>query len=167
MNKIRFLIILLVLLFSCETEKNPCTDIGCDFICESGYVLDENDCQTCECVEYRERYIGQWEFIKYWNVTHPYDPTSGEKTWIGEISYGDNDSTLSIPNNPILEGCESTCFYEFQINILGEINEDNYDAGNFNYHFDGYITPDSLYYTSGSGSPFSSFIQTIYGKKLY
>ena len=167
MEKLLYLFIPLMF-FSCETEENPCNNIGCNLICESGYILDENDCQICECIEYREQYIGQWEFTKYWSVTHPYNPTSGEKIWVGEISYGSNDSTLLIPYNPILEGYESNCFcYEFQVNILGEINEDSYDADNFNYNFDGYITDDSLYYTSASGSPFSSSNQTIYGKKIY
>ena len=167
MQKLLYLFIPLIF-FCCENEDtNPCNNIGCNLICESGYVLDENGCQTCECVEYREQYIGQWEFTKYWSIAHPYKPNSGDVMWNGEVSYGDSDSTLLIPHGPIIEGYEQYFFcYEFQINILGEMNEDNYDADNFNYFFEGYINSDSLYYSSAEGSPFSSYSQTIYGKRI-
>ena len=69
-------------------------------------IIDENNCPTCECIEFREKYLGQWEFTKYWGVTHPYEPNSGDEIWIGEIFYGDSDSTLFIPHSPIIDGYE-------------------------------------------------------------
>jgi hypothetical protein len=141
-----FSFLLITLIISCEDEKNF---------------------QTSELIDYREQYIGQWEFIKYWSISHPFEPSSGEVIWNGEVYYGDSDSTLMIPNGPILEGSEQYCScYEFQVNVFGEINDDSFDAADFNYHFDGYITPDSIYYSAAGGSPFSSNSRTIYGKKI-
>ena len=147
MKKIFYLsYLLLILIISCE---------------------DDEICQTSELIDYREQYIGQWEFIKYWNISHPFAPSSGEEIWNGEVYYGDSDSTLLIPNGPILDEYNENCFcYEFEINISGEINEDTFDADNFDYHFDGYITPDSVYYATADGSPFSSYSQTVYGKRI-
>jgi hypothetical protein len=153
------------LLNSCENEHN-CDDILCDINCESGYILDENGCEICQCIDYRDQYIGEWEFNAYTSVSHPYDPSSSNLNWIGEITYGNNENTLLIPYGPILEGYKGNCFcYEFEINSFGEINDDTFDADNFNYYFDGYINPDSLYYTSMSGSPFSTTSRTVYGKR--
>ena len=150
-----------------QIENNPCGDILCELFCENGFVLDENGCETCACIDYRNQYVGEWEFNSYTSVSHPYEPSSSDQNWVGSITYGNTDSTLLIPHGPILEGYETYCFcYEFQINELGEINDDTYDADNFNYHFDGYINPDSLYYTSVKGSPFSTASQTVYGKKI-
>jgi len=164
--KIKIILITSFLILSCEQDaENPCNTI-CSLFCESGYVLDENGCETCQCIDYRDQYIGDWEFNSYTGVTHPYDPSSSEQNWIGEITYGNSDSTLFIPRSPIIEGSDYCFCYEFQINITGDINDDTYDADNFNYYFDGYINADSLYYTSVEGSPFSTTSQTIYGKKI-
>ena len=162
-KSIKIVLIFSFLFFSCNQGDSD--ELICDLICESGYVLDENN---CECVDFREQYIGQWEFTKYWNVTHPYDPNEGDQIWIGEITYGESDNTLFIPHGQIPELNEyEYCFcYEFEINPSGDINEDTYDADNFNYFFEGYINSDSLYYSSAEGSPFSSYSQTIYGRKI-
>ena len=164
----KLLLAMPLIFFCCETEDaNPCANLGCNLICESGYILDENGCQTCQCIDYRDQYIGDWEFNSYTAVSHPYDPSSSDQNWIGEITYGNSDSTLFIPHGPIIEGYDYCFCYEFQINIAGEINDDTYDANNFNYYFDGYINADSLYYSTVEGSPFSATSQTIYGSKIY
>ena len=157
----------LCILSACENQVGDCSAIGCTLFCPSGYIVDENGCETCQCIDYRDQYIGNWEFNSYTSVTHPYDPSSSDLNWIGEITYGNSESTLFIPHGPILEGYEENCFcYEFEINESGEINDDTYDANDFNYYFNGYITGDSLYYTAVGGSPFSSTSRTVYGKKL-
>lgn len=167
MNRNLIIILSIYLILGCENQIGDCSAIGCTLFCPSGYVIDENGCETCQCIDYRDQYIGEWEFNSYTSVSHPYDPSSSELNWIREISYGNNANTLLIPHGPILEGYEQSCFcYEFEIDELGEINGDTYDADNFNYYFDGYITPDSLYYTSVSGSPFSTSSRTVYGKKI-
>mgnify|MGYP001163716204 FL=1 len=162
-KSIKIVLFFSFIFISCNQDNSD--DLICDLICESGYVLDENN---CECVDFREQYIGQWEFTKYWSTTHPYDPNDGDSFWIGEITYGDSDNTLFIPHGQIPELNEyEYCFcYEFEINPSGDINEDTYDADNFNYFFEGYINSDSLYYSSAEGSPFSSYSQTIYGRKI-
>ncbi|MEC8537378.1 MAG: hypothetical protein VXY26_01110, partial [Bacteroidota bacterium] len=73
-----------------------------------------------------------------------------------------------IPHAQIPEINETNyCYcYEFEINQSGEINQNTYDANDFNYFFEGFISSDSLYYSSASGSPFSSYSQTIYGRKI-
>lgn len=165
MNKLIYVFIFIIsLLFFNGCQKG--NDFSCDLICESGYMLDENNDQICECADYREKYIGQWEFTKYWGVTHPYEPNSGDETWVGEITYGNTDSTLFIPNNPILEGSEYCFCYEFKVNLLGDFDDDSHDANSFNYYFDGSLTEDSLYYTGTEGSPFSTTSITVYGKKI-
>ena len=168
MKKLLLLFVQLIVLFACEVieeDVNACNTV-CSIFCQSGYVLDDNGCETCECVDYRDQYIGQWEFTKYMSVSHPYDSGSSDQNWIGEITNGSVDSTLFIPNNPILDGSNYCFCYEFQIMLSGEIKNDAYDADDFNYYFDGFITSDSLYFTSVAGSPFSTTSQTIYGKKL-
>ena len=159
-----FIIFLIFIFFipSCDIDDS---DMACELICESGFILDEIN---CECIDYREQYIGQWEFTKYWSTTHPYDPNDGDSFWIGEITYGDFDNTLYIPHAQIPEINETNyCYcYEFEINQSGEINQNTYDANDFNYFFEGFISSDSLYYSSASGSPFSSYSQTIYGRKI-
>lgn len=167
MKKIFFILITSCLIIvSCEqVEENPC-NTTCPIICESGYLLDANGCETCECIDYREQYTGQWEFTQYTSVSHPYDPISSDGNWVGEITNGSTDSTLFIPHDPILEGYNYCFCYEFQITTSGEINDNTYDADDFNYYFEGFINPDSLYYTSVEGSPFSTTSQTIYGKKI-
>lgn len=52
MKKLRFIAISLLFLIGCEKE-NACTNIGCNHVCENGYTIDENGCQTCECIEIR------------------------------------------------------------------------------------------------------------------
>lgn len=156
----------ILLIFSCIfISCNDASDLVCDIICEDGYVVDENN---CECIDYREQYIGQWEFTKNWSITHPYNPSQGDQAWIGEITFGDSNNTLFIPSSPVPpeDGNNYIYYYEFEINSSGQINQDTYDANDFNYHFDGYINSDSLYYSTGSGSPFSSYSQTIYGTKI-
>mgnify|MGYP001322339180 CR=1 FL=1 len=165
MKQIFFILIPFILLLISCSDEDFCNELACNLICESGYLLDDNNCPTCECVEYREQYIGQWEFTKNWNVTHPWEPSNGDLIWTGEITYGNSDSTLLIPYGPILDGYNSCFCYEFQINKLGEMINDSYDA-DFNYNFSGYITPDSIFYTTAEGSPFSSYSQTIYGTKI-
>lgn len=167
MNQKLIIIISLFTILGCENQVGDCSAIGCTIFCPSGYVIDENGCDTCQCIDYRDQYIGDWEFNSYTSVSHPYDPSSSELNWIREITYGNNANTLLIPHGPILEGYEQSCFcYEFEIDELGEINGDTYDADYFNYYFDGYITIDSLYYSTSSGSPFSSTSTTVYGKKI-
>ena len=181
-----------ILISSCETDDEAETIIGCTDSVAYNYNPDatEDDGNCCliegctdssafnynadacyddgSCLDdYRDQYIGEWEFNSYTSVSHPYDPSSSELNWIREITYGNNDNTLLIPHGPILEGYEENCFcYEFEINSSGEINDDTYDANDFNYYFNGYITGDSLYYTGVGGSPFSSTSRTVYGKKL-
>ena len=170
MNSPLYLYILSALFFfSCEQGIDDlCNELICDLFCESGYVLDENNCETCECIDYRDKYIGEWEFTKYWNVTHPYNPNEGDQIWVGEITYGDANNTLFVPHAQVPENNQyEYCYcYEFEINSLGEINQDSYDADNFNYFFEGYINNDSLYYSYSEGSPFSSTSVTIYGYKI-
>jgi hypothetical protein len=167
MNRNLIIIMSLFIILGCENQVGDCSAIGCTLFCPSGYIVDENGCETCQCIDYRDQYIGNWEFNSYTSVTHPYDPSSSDLNWIGEITYGNSESTLFIPHGPILEGYEENCFcYEFEINIEGEINDDTYDADNFNYYFDGYMNADSLYYSTTSGSPFSTTSRTVYGKKI-
>jgi len=163
MNKsIKILLFFSFYFIGCEQDNS--NDMSCDLICESGYVLNEN----CECIDFRNQYIGQWEFTKYWSTSHPYDPNDGDQFWIGEITFGDSNNTLFVPHSqvPELNEYEYCYCYEFEINPSGDINEDTYDADDFNYFFEGYINSDSLYYSSAEGSPFSSYSQTIYGRKI-
>ena len=95
-----FKVLLFFLFFNITCEQGNPDDFFCDLICESGYVLDENN---CECVDYRDQYIGQWEFTKYWSVSHPYDPNAGDEIWIGEIIYGSENNTLFVPHSQVPE----------------------------------------------------------------
>jgi len=134
-------------------------------ICEGTFILDDIN---CECIDYREQYIGQWEFTKYWAISHPYNPSEGVETWIGEITFGESNNTLFIPFSavPPVDENNYIYYYEFEINLSGQINQDTYDANDFNYFFEGYINSDSLYYSTASGSPFSSSQKTVYGIKI-
>ena len=64
MKKLRFIAIPILFLIGCEKD-NACTDIGCNYVCENGYIIDENGCQTCECIEIRSlRIPGNYHFKK-------------------------------------------------------------------------------------------------------
>lgn len=44
---------MLLCFVSCETKEDPCGDLVlCGMFCENGYLLDENNCELCECVIY-------------------------------------------------------------------------------------------------------------------
>ena len=36
---------------NCIEEVDPCEGVSCTLFCENGFVLDENGCETCECIE--------------------------------------------------------------------------------------------------------------------
>ncbi len=176
----KYALLILFVIVACEDNNNS----NCDLECADQFLLDEENCQcicnldcegelildenNCECYDYREQFIGQWQLTKYYAVTHPFDPSQGDLTWVGEVTLGENNNTLIVPRAPIPEDNPSGyCYcYEFEIDQSGLINENSYDADDFNYFFEGYITIDSLYYSSLSGSPFSSFSQTVYGFKI-
>ena len=149
----------------CEEEiipNNPCEQqLTCYLVCVDGYVLDENGCETCECIDYREKYIGLWQFIKYWGVTHPLEPNSGDTIWIGNINYGNQEDKIIIPYAPSVNSNDI-----FSVNVNGVLSEP--DSNPYNYFFEGYFyaNSDSLYYTGTGGSPFSTTSITIYGNKI-
>ena len=146
---------------SCIAFAYGCTDpTAWNF--DSSANTDDGSCEY----DYLAQYTGEWAFTKYTSVSHPYDPSSSDVTWIGEITYGNSDNTLFIPHNNIPEGSTYCYCYEFEINTLGEINNETYDANDFNYFFNGYFSGDSLYYTGTEGSPFSTTSITVYGNKL-
>ena len=43
--------VFLFLLPCCEPDnQNPCAELLCGIYCENGYLLDNNDCELCECI---------------------------------------------------------------------------------------------------------------------
>ncbi len=161
-------IVIITLLNSCDQSNDNINPVvfGCTDATAFNYNSDANEDDGSCIYDYRDQYLGEWEFTKYWGVTHPYEPNSGDASWIGEITYGSSENTLFVPHNDIPTGSTYCYCYEFEINTLGEINDDTYDAGDFNYYFNGYFNEDSLYYTGTQGSPFSASSITVYGKKI-
>ena len=101
-----------ILISSCETDDETETILGCTNPAAYNYnpIAAEDDGSCCllggctdssafnynadacyddgSCIDdYRAQYIGEWAFTKYTSVSHPYDPSSSDAAWIGEITY--------------------------------------------------------------------------------
>ena len=46
--------LLLIIFFSCELDdsqyENLCNELICELVCENGFLMDQNECEICECI---------------------------------------------------------------------------------------------------------------------
>ena len=88
----RLIFVLLLFSFSCDTDIEDCEDVLCTLFCPNGYILDDNGCETCQCIVsvFAGVYDNTFNYYEY----NP--PIAIEMVWDSENLYFEGQGYMDI-----------------------------------------------------------------------